>query len=226
MASGSIDYWVTKDSWLYSLLTIVKDAVKEGGLIQIALDSMDGKLDGFVDLATLTEAQTVYLAKMFLTDTVDGNGLNLLTKLDLLDGVEDGKLDLNLLKTFDIFYDNATIESRLQSSIDQLILAVAQLVGVHTDTTAMIDFAEEDYNGEATQVAWSLVSSVHATRNLLLVNNLDDTYPIYYSRDGSSSAGSIGSESSATFYDSPGVWLKAYVGSGGSYWTAHEEWAT
>ncbi|KKM79600.1 hypothetical protein LCGC14_1348340 [marine sediment metagenome] len=46
MSSGSIDYWVTIDNWMYSLLTIVKDAVKQDGLIQVALDSMDGKLDG------------------------------------------------------------------------------------------------------------------------------------------------------------------------------------
>ena len=223
MPSGSKDYWSTKDNWLYSLLTIVKDAVKDGGLIQIALDSMDGKLDGFIDLATLTEAQTVYLAKMFLTDTVDGGGLNLLTKLDALDGVEDGRLDLSLMQTFDIFYDSVAGKSRLELSIDELVLAVAELVGVHTDTTSMIAFGSETWDGVYGSGSWTLVSDDNDRRNLLrvTVSTITD-----YSRDGgSTTAGQIGSGGTGVFHDTPGVWLKAIGGSGHTF-DAYEEWAT
>ncbi len=223
MPSGSKDYWSTKDNWLYSLLTIVKDAVKDGGLIQIALDSMDGKLDGFIDLATLTEAQTVYLAKMFLTDTVDGGGLNLLTKLDALDGVEDGRLDLSLMQTFDIFYDSVAGKSRLEQSIDELVLAVAQLVGVHTDTTSMIAFGSESWNGSYDTSTWSLVSDDNDRRNLLRVGV---TYIVDYSRDGgSTTAGQIAENSTSVFHDAPGVWIKGSGGYGGAF-DAYEEWAT
>lgn len=267
MASGSIDYWVTIDNWMYSLLTIVKDAVKENGLIQTAIDSMDGKLDGVVNLETLTEAQTVYLAKMFLTDTVDGNGKNLLTKLDSLDGapdgkldltalnaetaigtarmyaikqsvetggdlitkldnldgVADGKLDLNKMKTFDIFYDSVAAKSRLEVSIDKLILAVAELVGVHADTTDMVAYGEEDWDGDCVGNVWTLISDENQKRNMIRVYN-DYTSAVQYSRDmGVTVGGWIGALSSALFHDPDGVWLKS---STASPWHAHEEWAT
>lgn len=224
MTSGSKDYWVTIDNWMYSLLTIVKDAVKEGGLIQTAIDSMDGKLDNVVDLNTLTEAQTVYLSKMFLTDTVDGNGLNLLTKLDELDGVVDGKLDLSQMQTFDIFYDSVAAKSRLEVSIDKLILAVTQLTGVHTDTTAMVAFGSESWDGNAFSTDWVLVADANDRRNMLRVTHTGGAM-LYYSRNGSTSAGSIPQEGSTIFYDSPGVWVKSYGPGSGAY-DAYEEWAT
>ena len=223
MASGSKDYWTTKDNWMYSLLTIVKEAVKENGLIHTALDSMDGKLDGVVNLETLTEAQTVYLAKMFLTDTVDGNGKNLLTKLDALDGVADGKLDLSQMQTFDIFYDSVAGKSRLEQSIAQLVLTVEELVGVHSDTTDMVAYGEEDSNGTVFSSVWHLVASTNQRRNMLEVSHVGGGLA-YFSRDNSSIYGSIPQDGSTIFYDPPGVWLKAW--SSGSSFTAHEEWAT
>ncbi|KKN36643.1 hypothetical protein LCGC14_0771660 [marine sediment metagenome] len=223
MSSGSIDYWVTIDNWMYSLLTIVKDAVKQNGLIQVALDSMDGKLDGVIDLGGLTEAQTVHLAKMFLTDTVDGGGLNLLTKLDELDGVSDGVLDLNLLSTFDIFYDSVAGKSRLEVSIDKLILAITELTDIHTDTTSMVAFGSESWSGSGGTASWTLVASINDRRNMLRVTHTSGVR-LDYSRNGSTTAGQIAYLGSTIFYDSPGVWVKGVGGTG--YYDGYEEWAT
>ncbi|KKM79599.1 hypothetical protein LCGC14_1348330 [marine sediment metagenome] len=185
---------------------------------------MDGKLDGFIDLATLTEAQTVYLAKMFLTDTVDAGGLNLLTKLDELDGVADGKLDLDLLKTFDIFYDSVAGKGRLEISIDKLILAITELTDIHTDTTSMVAFGSESWSGAAPFQSWGLVASINDRRNMLRLDHTTSAV-VYYSRDGSTNHGTLPAPGQVIFYDSPGVWVWRQSGSTGAY-DAYEEWAT
>ena len=148
------------------------------------------------------------------------SGGDILDALDALDGTMDGVLTLSDLNISSVKTNLDTSNTKLQTSIDKLILAITQLTGIHTDTTAMIDFAQEDTAGTAYSGAWYLVASVNAKRNMLVVdinNNCE------LSRDGSTKDSDVGS-GEFTVYDAPGVWLKSIPAS--SAWTAHEEWAT
>ncbi|GAJ07924.1 unnamed protein product, partial [marine sediment metagenome] len=111
------------------------------------LDNLDGKEDGKLDVSKLTDTESGLLAKLLGINTNLLTDSDLLKKLDNLDGVADGVLDLNALKTMDIFYDASVAKSRLEVSIDKLIAAVEELTGVHTDTTSMVAYGEEDWSG-------------------------------------------------------------------------------
>jgi len=97
MATGSPDYWATRENRMNSIISAMAASIAEGGALVTALDSMDAKLDGVIDLGKLTNDETGLLAKLFTIDTVDGDGKNLLTKLDALDGKVDGQMDLSNL---------------------------------------------------------------------------------------------------------------------------------
>lgn len=145
-------------------------------------------------------------------------------KLDALDGTMDGKLDLEQLNASDVHAELVKVVGNLDGTLGTLKTSIDELIGVHEDTTSMVAYGEEDWDGYTTAGLWVLVSDVNDRRNMLLVKNLSDqTYN--YSRDGGSTVeGSIAPDSEVVFYSSAGVWL--WCGQSGKYWTAHEEWAT
>jgi len=150
-------------------------------------------------------------------------GSDLLNQLDALDGTMDGKLDLSELNSSTVVTNLSTLITRLDTQITKLTSSVTQLTGIHSDTTDLLAFGEEDTSGRAYDDTWYLISGVNAKRNMLKIT-LGAEGGCTYSRDGSSSAGTIGSGSEATFYDSPGVWLKSILSD--NSWLAHEETAT
>ena len=134
MSSGSADYWITKDNWMHALLTVLRDALMDGGTIQTAIDSMDGKLDGLVDLSSLTDVDTGVLARVLGINTDQIDQATLITKLDNLDGVADGVLDLSGLNASLVTGGASTALKALNDSVDQMTLAVEKLIVVQTNT--------------------------------------------------------------------------------------------
>ena len=231
MATGSPDYWMTKNNMMNTVLSAIKDAVAEGGALCTALDSMDGKLDGVIDLYKLTDAETGLLAKLFTIDTVDANGKNLLTKLDALDGKIDGRMDLDKMELMSIFYNAGTSKARLQETVENLDgtigtlkSSIDELVGVHEDTTKIVAYGEEDWTGTGGEAAQCtvLVSDVNVKRNMLKLTNTSAMAIRYARTAGGDYEGIILAGNSATFHSSAGVW----VSEGSNSWSAHEEWAT
>ena len=150
-----------------------------------------------------------------------GSGSDLLDALDALDGTMDGKLTLSQLNTSSVKTNLDTSNTKLQTSIDKLILAITQLTGIHTDTTDMINFATASGGGTlVTPGGFVLVSGVNARRNSLTINNTGGN-GCDYSRDGSTDDGDIGAGNDVVFYDAPGVWLKAW-GAGNTTYTWNE----
>ena len=148
-----------------------------------------------------------------------GTGSDLLDALDALDGTMDGKLTLSELNTSSVKTNLDTVITKLTTTVSNLVTSVTKLTAINTDTTAMIDFAQDDFSGSYFTGAWYLVSAINLKRNVLSVTVQTTAY---YSRDGSTSSGTI--SGTANFNDTPGVWLKGVSGSGN--WDAHEEWAT
>lgn len=137
-------------------------------------------------------------------------------KLDSLDGTMDGRLTLSEL-------NGSNVVTQLEAAVSELVDTVAELVGVHSDTTAMIDYSQADTSGSA-YGAWVLVSDINLKRNVLLLT-ITGGYTMNYSRDGgSTTAGTIASQGSAQFHSSAGIWVQCT--SGWNAFTAHEEWAT
>ncbi|GAI06436.1 unnamed protein product, partial [marine sediment metagenome] len=216
MSTGSPDYWATLDNRMNSILSLISASVAEGGALYNALDSMDTKLNGVVELAGLSEEQIVLLGKLFSVDTVDDDGRNLLTKLDALDGKIDGVMNLDKLETMTVFYHNLRnkpwireVLEALDGTVGTLKSSIDELVGVHADTTAMLAFSSEDWSGVGggAGTCHTLISSISQKRNMLKVTN-NTASPIGYARTvGINHIGFIGAHSSVTFYDSPGVWV-------------------
>ena len=137
-----------------------------------------------------------------------GTGSDLIDALDALDGTMDGKLTLSELNTSSVKTNLDTSNTKLQTSIDKLVLAITQLTGIHSDTTDMIDFATDSGNGYVYDDGWYLIASSNGRRISLAITASN---PGTFSRNGTGSAGSFGS-GTFYFYDSPGVWLKAASG--------------
>ncbi len=195
MASGREDYYFP-DIELTAMLAKMDDNITALGVISTDLDAVNIALGVVADKLSIGE--------------------DLIDSLDLLDGTMDGRLTLGEL-------DASQIHDDLVASIDQLVLTVAELVGVHADTTDLIAMGEEDTSGTAGDGSnIVLVSGINQKRNVLVVNNTDGNQISYARTYNAANAGVINSGSSATFHDAPGVWL----GSGITNWTAHEEWAT
>lgn len=148
-----------------------------------------------------------------------GTGSDLIDALDSLDGTMDGVLTLSDLNISSVKTNLDTVVTKLTSVVSELVDAVTELTGVHSDTTSMIDYSQNDWNGGSDTTMWYLIASANSKRNVLSVTVLTSCY---YSRNGSTSSGTI--SGSADFHDAPGLWVKNVSGSG--TWTAHEEWAT
>ncbi len=153
-----------------------------------------------------------------------GTGGDLLDALDALDGTMDGKLTLSELNTSSVKTNLDTSNTKLQTSIDKLILAITQLTGIHSDTTDMIAYSSEDTSGSSIQSVVSLISSENVTRNLLKITNTSGESAGVSREDPYNQIGTISGGSDSTFFGAEGVWLKGL--SGAISWTAHEEWAT
>ena len=178
-----------------------------------------GKEDYYFPDVTLTpllaklDEQLVALA---LIATKLETGSTMVDALDALDGTVDGLLTLGEL-------NGSQIHTDLVANIAELVLTVAELVGVHADTSELIDYSQEDTSGTAGLGGNTIqVSSINLKRNMLRVNNNGGGGITYSRTNGGATAGTIGAGSSATFFDTAGVWL----GSGANAWTAHHEWAT
>ena len=149
-------------------------------------------------------------------------GSDLLNQLDALDGTMDGRLDLTELNSSNVVVELQNVVSGLNDSIDELVLAVAQLVGVHTDTTSMVAFSSESWGGSFGKV-WTLIADVNVRRNMLRIT-LGASPGSFYSRDGSTNHGSLNVSGDTIFYDPAGVW--GYAKNSTCVFTAYEEWAT
>lgn len=194
-----------------------------GGDVVAALDSLDGKADGFITLADLNDDTCLMLAKLLGIETSVETGGDLIAALDALDGTMDGRLTLTELNSSSVKTNLDDAVTHLAAIIQDLADALVQQGGIHDDTTSMIDYSQEDTSG-VIGLGWTLISSIHATRNMLVVQNIG-VQPATISRDGGTTTdGDIAGNSEATFYDAPGLWLKTYVSS--QNYTAHEEWAT
>lgn len=230
MATGSPDYWATRTNRMNSILAAIAASLEEGGALVTALDSMDGKLDGIVDLTKLSDDETGLLAKLFRIDTVDGDGKNLLTKLDALDGKIDGQMDLDKMEAMSIFFDSGASKPRLQLAVENLdgtigtlITKLGELVGIHSDTSDMVAYGEEEWDGTAgTGDTDLLCASANTRRNMLKITNNSANAISYVRQAGQAAEGYINPYSTVMFYDSPGVWL----GLGTNSFSAREEWAT
>lgn len=114
----------------------------------------------------------------------------LLEKLDNLDGKADGKLDLNMIKTMDVFYDSGASKSRLELAIIELTTMVARLNTQITSLASLIiNSAKNIYTewGRAT-TTYSVVMvstltdwvefEAHSENTANLIISLDDgTFP-------------------------------------------------
>lgn len=207
MASGSEDYWMTTSRLLADLMQAIKDSLITGSDLLNKLDNLNAISGGKLDLSTLTDGATGLLAKLLGVSNNLITGSNLLDKLDALDGTMDGKLDLSQLNSSSVKTNLDTVIARLDTSITKLIDSLTQLIGVHDDTTAMINFAQDDWGGVYI-ATWTLVSSINNRRISLRVTT-DGL--VQYSRDGSTNDGSF--SGTAYFYDVAGVWIRRITGS-------------
>lgn len=223
MSIGSKDYWMTQSRWLADLIVAIDSSLSSINTKLTKFDVLDGKLDGIINLDKLTAEDTGLLATILGLEVGAFDDADLLEKLDNLDGKKDGVLDLTKIGGSLVDSGGEAMVNKFAAVVSNLVEALVQHTGIHADTTAMIDFATESWNGQTTYGYWVLVSSISHKRNMLKVNN-DSGNPMDYSRDGGfTMAGTISKNSSATFYDAPGVWL---IGPTAAGWSAYEEWAT
>lgn len=223
MATGSPDYWMSSNYFLGALMTEIKAAILDNSEILAKLDVLDGTMNGVITLDQLNDEACQILAAVLGIATNGFDDGDLLAKLDNLDGKADGKLDFSKVGGVFVDSEGETLVTKLQLSIERLIESVNELIGVHADTTAMIDFSSEEWGGNV-GANWVSVSSYSANRNMLRINNTGGQN-LWVSRNGGAGiSGYIYTGSSSTFYDADGVWL--YVPSGTCTFTAREEWAT
>ena len=147
-------------------------------------------------------------------------GGDLVNALDALDGTMDGVLTLSELNTSSVKTNLDTLITKLTDNIAQLVLAVTQLTGVHSDTTDWLDYGVQDGSG-LVRTPWSLISSVNSKRNVLEVTHVS-LNNMEYSRDGSTKAGDFPYLGDVVVHDSPGFWLRSTQAAGSNY-SFHEE---
>ena len=211
MASGRADYYFP-DIDLTAMLAKMDDNITALGVISTNLGTANTALD-----LVATKLDTV-ATKLDTVATKLSIGADLVNTLDGLDGTVDGLLTLGELNT-------SNVVTELQSAIVELVLTVAELVGVHADTTELITIGEADTSGPVSLVSWTLVSDVNVRRISIIITN-DGAYPCWYSRDGGTTQhGTIEVLGQASFFDSGGIWMQS-KNTGVSNFAAHEEWAT
>lgn len=204
-------------------ITRVVSALSVGSGLFTKLDILDGTMDGVITLSDLNSEQCNMLGELVGIDTSVTTGGNLIDKLDALDGTMDGRLTVAQLNASDVKDELTAIVQNLDGTIGTLKASIDELVGVHTDTTAMVNFAEQDWGGSYGSDTWTLVSDINVRRNLLEVTV---SQAAYYSRDnGATTAGTIQASGTGVFHDSAGVWLQKTSAGSGNF-EAHEEWAT
>ncbi|KKN25075.1 hypothetical protein LCGC14_0888580 [marine sediment metagenome] len=202
MASGAKDYWQSSERAMVGLLESIKSGLLTGSDLLNAFAAID-------TAGIITALET---------------GSNLVDKLDALDGTVDGLLDLTELNSSSVVTNLATLITRLDTTITKLTDSITQLTGIHSDTTAMIDYSQDDGSGNIPDT-WVLISSANPKRNVLELTNTGGNDARYSRNGGTTTHGYIAQSSSANFYDSESVHVRCESGWSSSY-SFHEEWAT
>ncbi len=183
MAKGSPDYWSTQSNFLSGLISAIKASITSGGELFGVMDSLDGKLDGVINLTDLKADMVTALANLLGIETSVETGGNLIAAIDILDGTMDGKLTLSELNSSSVKTNLDTTNTKLQTSITRLdttilrlidIIAVAGDTADNTETLTTLNYM--DVSGcvvicEESQVEVTLIAHRNNTNSIRIYNS-------------------------------------------------------